>query len=388
MPKPSELVEKDSAKLITYGKEAMSGSIQELELKPYMGPNDDAIIKTKEDFATPGAIAQIRLRGQLVGDGVTGNTDASSNRDQMTNLYMKIEADNFANSVRSDKEPITEATQANEFRKDAREELKQWATGRLNGIMFSRLSEAATNIVACSSAGVDRVYQANTTASIKAGDVLTVAAIRATISRNDRSQDGAGNPHPKIRPFKKQSVDVAGEKIFLPRYMLWVGPYGAEQLISDPEWVEQQKMAMDRGYSNNLFTGALGAVGETIIMKKPLRDDNQNIGGIITSHMGAYGEYTGDFSNYNGVSDHETEIALFMGATAGVMPMKTKGLGNTIEGFRYAEIGEDENEKLVCRISATIAFRKAKFSGTTAAAQKSIFHNKDYGMMALVYSKE
>jgi N4-gp56 family major capsid protein len=377
----SDYVLKDREALIKMGKDITVATMQDIVFKPFMGTSDTAIIKTSDEFPTETSVAKVRLRGRLTGSGAANNTDVSANRDTMTNLYQSVDYEHFANSVKSDdKNPIRVKSAAEGFRGDAKAELTEWSKARLSNIMFSRLSEGCTNIVACKS---DGIYSGavNNCSSITAGDILTTEAIKAAVLRAKTGVDGAGARHPKLRPFVVKPTSEMGIQQPLSYYLMMVDPYAAAQLKSDPVWLEAQKHAQVKGLLNNIFTGALGVFDGVVLYQVDNRDDEENYAGIHTSHMGDYFHYAKDFDVYNGAASRETSINLMLGATAGILPMQAKGMD-------YWEGDDDENEKMISRVSWGIAFKKAKFNGVLSHELKSIYHGKDYGVTAIVSSKE
>lgn len=377
----NDYVLKDREGLIKAGKNITASTMQDLILKPFMGQTDTAIIKTADEFPTETSVAKIRLRGRLTGSGAANNTDVSNNRDQMTNLYQNIEYEHFANSVKSDdKTPIRSKSAAAAFQTDAKAELTEWAKARLSNIMIGRLSESCTNIVACKA---DGAYSGavNSCSSITTGDFLNTAALAVAKKRAIIGLDGKGDKHPKIRPFIVKPDSVLGINKPLEFRLLLTDAYGAEQIKNDPVWQEAQKHAQTKGLMNNLFTGALGIYDGIVAYDITNRDDEENYAGIFTSAMSDYFHYAKNFAMYAGAGGKTTSISLLLGATAGLLPMQSAGMS-------YAEIPDEENEKLIARISWGIAFQKAKFKGVQEHEIKSIYHNKDYGVMALIHAQE
>ncbi len=381
----SDWVLKDREGLIKAGKEITVSTMQDMVFKPFTGKTDMSIIKTSDEFPTETSVAKIRLRGRLTGTGAADNTNASTNRDKMKSLYQNISYEHFANSVESDdKTPIRNKSAAAAFFKDAKEELTEWAKARLTNIQIGRLSENCTNIVACKS---DGFYEGktgglvNTSSSIKAGDILNTLAISEAVKRAKTGYDNAGNRHPKIRPFVVKPNQTMGVNKPLEFYLMALDHTSAEQLKNDPVYLEFQKHAQVKGLLNNVFTGALGMYDGVIFYDMNNRDDEENYAGIYTSAMGDYLHYAGGFDIYAGTSDRETSINLLLGATAGLMPLQKTGMD-------YWEGGYDEDEKGIARISWGISFQKTKFQGLLPHEKQSIFHNKDYGVTAIVCSKE
>ena len=80
------------------------------------------------------------------------------------------------------------------------------------------------------------------------------------------------------------------------------------------------------------------------------------------------------------MAGHKTEIALFLGATAGLLPID--------EGFDYYEDDKDDGRKLEVAVDRGLGFAKAHFKGKTTEEQASEYHDKDFGSAVIVYSAE
>lgn len=369
-----------------YGREITKKSTQMLWWNKFMNNSESAIILTDLRTEAPeGGTVRIYFRDEIEGDGVHGNQDFEDNTGTQNTLYQDVDYTLFGQSVISKNKKIESKMAAENFRNKAHNDLPKWDATRTDKIITSKLTAGATNILACSAADVS--YGVNATTSIKAGDRLTVAAIKRMKALAKNGEDDAGAAHPMIEPaFKKAVVREGDIADYIDYYVLIVGQYGANQLKNDPEYIENQKMAASRGNTNPLFTGAMADVDGVIVFER--NNWNAKRAGIMTSDIADYkvtvkGEtvvYADGIDDYAGENGHKTEIALFLGATAGLYPIA--------EQSDYYEEDKDAKRKLKVGIDRGMGFAKTHFVGKTVEQQASEYHNKDFGSAVIVYSAE
>lgn len=371
---------------LSYGRQLTAKSTEMMFWNKFMNNNASAIILTDLRTEKPnGATIQVSFRGDIEGDGVFGNQDLEQNRGKQVELVQQIDYELFGQSMKSKNQKIESKAVASNFRQKAHHDLPKWVSKRMDRIITAKLTANASNIIACSAA--DGTYSANETISIKAGDRLSVAAIREAKQRAKNGYDGDGNPHPIIEPaFSKAVTREGGIADYVDYYVLIVGQYGASQLKSDPEWIEAQKFAASRGKDNPIFTGAMGEIDGVIVFER--NNWNATLSGVITSDIVEY-KITSDgedlviasgFDDYAGDAGHRTEIALFLGATAGLMAFE--------ESFDYYEEDVDAKRKLVIGIDRGTGFAATRYKGKTTTEQASVYHDKDFGRSVIVYSAE
>ena len=351
-------------------KEVTTAVIEDSIFEQFIGTGSNAPIKTQDETGNINGLVDIRLRGNIRDGGVKDNEDFDTNRGTLINLYQQVILETHGNSVKSGKDvKLLNQTQFINFRDDAKDGLTEGETDKLDRIILSRASADCTCIVPAGHRGeVD-------TTSITTTDYATVADVRAVVALAKSAKDAAGNPKPKVTPYKTiLTTDTHGVKIKRKIYLMFVGEATAFNLKQDPAWADAQEAASNIGLGSPIFTGQLGVIDDCIIM---------DIGTVTDDYAGIYTSTdTGfdgqDFSAYKGASDAKTEINLLMGATAMVMPMD--------DGFNYYEDKYDMDRKAMVGIDRHMAIQKAKFVGKTTAEQASSYHNKDFGVIAFVAS--
>ena len=369
-----------------YGREITTKAAAMNWWNKFMNNSESAIIQTDLRTEAPeGGTVRIYFRDEIEGDGVHGNQDFDDNTGTQNTLFQDVDYTLFGQSTISKNKKIESKMAAENFRQKAHNDLPKWDAKRVDKIITAKLTANATNIFACSAANV--LYAKNGTSSIKAGDRLTVAAIKQMKANVKNSQDAEGNEHPMIEPAFKKAIKREGEvDDYIDYYVLVVGQYGANQLKNDPEYMEMQKMAANRGNTNPLFSGAMADIDGVIIFER--NNWNAKRAGIMTSDIKDFkvtvkGEtvvYADGIDGYAGASGHKTEIALFLGATAGLYPIA--------EQSDYYEEDKDASRKLKVAIDRGMGFAKTHFIGKTVEQQASEYHNKDFGSAVIVYSAE
>jgi N4-gp56 family major capsid protein len=367
---------------VQVGKAITAGSMGKSFFRSFIGNGADAIIKTKLEETPPGkkgVYSLVPLITPLKGKGVEGNTDFAANRDKTTELSQAVRFTLFGNSLISENNTL-DALAVTRFREHAKPLLEDWATDELDRRIITALSSDCTNIAACDAS--NGVKNANATSGIVAGDVLTTKTIDELVKRARNGFDGANNPHPRIKPVRVSiGKNNAGIEVYKRLWVLLVGGYQAAQLRSDPLWISAQEEAKNRGEDNPLFTGEIGQYNGVAVVDWDTWSDPSEIVGVVTSAT----TYTTEsrnysFANYAGASGLETEVGLFLGATAGLLPQDT--------GFNYYEAEADIERKTEVGIDRGLGIAKSHFVGETEREQQSIYHDKDFGTIAVVASKE
>lgn len=374
MPLATEFVLNDPLIRQGHGREITVNYTEQSMFNPLMGSSNDAIIKT-ELVENSGNVttATMHMRGLVRGTGVEGNTDFDDNMDNLQYLSQDVTYEIFGNAIPSKDRRIESKTAADNFRNDAKDGLADWARDTSDRIIVSRLSQDCTNIVACNAAsGFDA---ANVTTGIAAGDFLNTQAIDEAKKRAVLGLDGAGAAHPRIRPYILKVAENNGIPVYEKFYVMIVGETSAQALREDPIWREEQKYAAERGQGHNFFTGQLGIHNGVILVSGGAW--TAEYAGIMNSGVGAY-RGASSMAAYAGTAGLKTEINLFLGATAGLLPMD--------EGFNYYEEAYDMGRKMKIGVDRGWAFQKTRYMGKTEAQQALTWHNKDYGVIAVVSS--
>lgn len=369
-------VESDAKALLVHGQTITTEAMELNYYNRFIGSTNRAVIRQgiSGDIPLIGATTRMHFRKKLTGAGVEGNSDLSDNIDKALELFQDVEYELFGNSTLSEVNKIKNKLAANASREEEKQALIEWAATKHTKKIDIRFTRDATNIAACTS-GAGGIYAENSTESIKPSDKFTTAGAKAIKKMARSGRDASGARVPKIKPFKIVPHTESG--IALPvaeYYIAIIGPQQAEDIKNDSFWIEAQEQAAKSGELNNIFTGRLGIYDGVVYYDREGFDDEDS--GIITSKNTYAGREITNLDDYNGSGGLETEIGLFLGAQAGLMPQD--------EGFTYYEKKVDMGRKIQYGIDRGLDFGKAKFIGKTPEQIKSVYHGKDYAMIAIV----
>ncbi|MDR3347041.1 MAG: DUF4043 family protein [Helicobacteraceae bacterium] len=365
---------------VTYGQTITVEVAKESFFRPFQGASENSIIRNNLETtpAKKGAVSVIPLLVPLEGEGVQGNTDFAANQERLTYLAQGVPFYLYGHSVISPDERI-EARTIETSRKNAKEALVNWITDRTDRLWITELSRDCTNIVAASN--TNGVYLANDTTSITSNDVMTTAVIDELVRRASLGIDGNGDPHPPIKPIKAKVHETeAGIPIWERLYVLLLGTHSALQLKNDPIWLDAQKSALPRSVDHPIFSGVMGKYNGVVVID--WASWSKRGAGVVNSSTKFHKAdgVTIDFENYGGSGSTETEVNLFLGATAGLFPQE--------ESFKYYEEFRDMGRKVEFGIDRGIGISKTRFIGSNDREKNSEYHDKDYGVIAAVVAKK
>lgn len=362
----------DAAARHILSKDITVAVINESKFAQYIGTGNNAIIKAqKEDGLS--ATATMKFRGLIRNGGVSGDDDFDTNEGTLTYLTQTVGLESSGNSIPSGKAlKILTQVHFENFKEDAKDGLEESETDKMDRRIISRLSDGCTNIVACNH------HTDLTTANIVPGDVLSVADVVATVTRAKSGKDAAGNPAPRLRPYKSIiTKDAHGIEVKREIYVMFIGSKSAFNIKQDPEWQSKQEAATDTGITGMIFSSQVGVIEDVVLVEQSTVSD-EYAGMYTSADTGIDGQ---DFSIYKGTADLKTEINLLVGANAMMMPMDS--------GYNYFEEKYDMDRKVKVAVDRDYGIAKTKFVGKAGTPEvNSIYHNKDYGVIAVVAAED
>lgn len=330
-----------------------------------------------------------RLKAKLVGDGVEGNADLETNYDALEILSQTIYPRVIANALRS---PIKHYSNIMhiDFVREATQSLSEWIQDRRDKALVAALTNDFTNAVI---ADKDRGFKdttgkkhiANETKTIIAGDTLKVSTLRRAIFMARGGIGFSGGEAFPIKPIKSDSISEGGVSIIHNSFLILLDSYQANQLKSDPEWVEMQRFAGDRGDKNRLFTGLLGFIDGCAVLDMGIWTKMQV--GMPNSELSddEFKKYINALnvskitppSYYAGAQD--VSIGALIGASALVMA------GSEKVDF-YVNDNEDSGRKVVVGVDRLLAVSKGRFDLESGAL--SPYSKQDFAVIGIFSSKE
>lgn len=345
----------DNESVKKYAKDITVATMQDSKWLPFMGANDNSIIKTKKEIGVKeGGNVKMRFRALVRGAGITGDTDFEGNEDVMPYLYQSVDMELVGNALKSPGR-LSDQSDALDFRSDAKSGLSDWGADKMDRIIYTRLSDSSTNIC------ISGHYTVNTKATLTTSDTFSTADIDEMMTRAKKGVDHAGTAVPRLRPVKTMMYDGKIIRLKQPMFLLKIGSKSAQDLRSDTSWEGAHQSAGVRGDSNAIFTGQLGVWNGVIVVEDGTQ--TTEYAGIIPAADGGSG------------ANLAYEKNLFLGATSALMPMD--GM------FKYWEENIDAGRKLRIAIDRVFGFQKTKWTASTGNTDGvgTVYHNKDYGVI-------
>ncbi len=181
-----------------------------------------------------------RIKAQLTGSGVSGNTDFEANYDNLEILSQTIYPDAFGNSLRSKIKAYSELERI-DFIKESVDSLTTWMNEERDKRIVASLTNDFTNYI----------YN----------DKMNVATIRKAIfhARNGLKENNA-KAFP-IKPVRASMQSVGNVIVQNTSYIILLDSYQANQLKADSEFKELRKLYAFAGEDKGmLYSGLLGVI--------------------------------------------------------------------------------------------------------------------------------
>ena len=365
---------------VAYGEEINKEMMVKSKVAPFIAknPNDEgAIIKGVVGTLEMGNNFRVPFTDELLDAGARGNVKFNATEEELKKLSMFVKVDMIQHSVPST-ETVLNPKSANSFRATAKTKLKNWGVRKVDSIYISGLTADCTNIVACGH------HTSGLTNVITPSDKFCLADVSEAKARAEQgyAYDATGKriEVPPLLPYMQEENAQKGYFETLNYYVMWIGSDAERDLKDDPNWVNAQKDAKDRGANNPLFTGSLGFWDGVLLL--PFKTANKRQSGILRSDS----EFTGfsnikkyDLNKYAGASGIKTEINLFLGAGAGVI-----AVDQPANFYDWAD--KDDPRYMKAGTDKIFGFAKTKYNSkdNDDLLEDNIYNNKDFGVIAVV----
>ncbi|TSA81488.1 DUF4043 family protein [Helicobacter mehlei] len=330
-----------------------------------------------------------RLKAQLSGSGVRGNTDFNANFDNLEILSQTIYPEVVGNAIKSEIKHYS-AMKHIDFIKEASDSLTEWIQTKRDRALVCALSNDFTNVVVCDQTDGYKSPNPNDsvpdlTKQIQAGDTMSVKAIRRAIF-----QARAGVRHDNkqafpLKPIRSESTTTGGVSVQNYSYIILLDSFAINQLKSDKEYQEMQKFAGLRGDKNALFSGLVGLIDNCPVIDMGVWtsvnvgllnsevSDTEYLANINAQNCGT----TTPPSHYTGAQP--ISIGALVGASALVLA------GTPSINF-YINETEDAGRKTICGVDRILGISKARFM--SASGVNPIYDDSDFAVIGLFSSKE
>ncbi|WQT20195.1 DUF4043 family protein [Helicobacter pylori] len=313
-----------------------------------------------------------RIKAQLTGSGVSGNTDFEANYDNLEILSQTIYPDAFGNSLRSKIKAYSQLERI-DFIKESVDSLTTWMNEERDKRIVASLTNDFTN------------YLYNTT--------MNVATIRKAIfhARNGLKENNQ-KAFP-IKPIRATMQSVGGVMVQNTSYIILLDSYQANQLKADSEFKELRKLyAFAGGDKGMLYSGLLGVIDNCPVIDAGVWN-KLNVGMPNSSVS------DNDFTRYlnkanvdkivtpqqlkekqsSSSSKKEISIGCLIGASAVL-------LAGSKETRFYIDETVDAGRKSLVGVDCLLGVSKARYQSTDGVVTP--YDNQDYAVIGLVSNME
>ncbi|MGL2336530.1 DUF4043 family protein [Helicobacter pylori] len=313
-----------------------------------------------------------RIKAQLTGSGVSGNTDFEANYDNLEILSQTIYPDAFGNSLRSKIKAYSELERI-DFIKESVDSLTTWMNEERDKRIVASLTNDFTN------------YLYNET--------MKVATIRKAIfhARNGLKENNA-KAFP-IKPVRASMQSVGNMIVQNTSYIIFLDSYQANQLKADSEFKELRKLYAFAGEDKGmLYSGLLGVIDNCPVIDAGVWNklnvgmpnstvsdsdfsryiNKANVNNIVTPNQ--LKEQIKKIAN-----NKEISIGCLIGASAVL-------LAGSKETRFYIDETVDAGRKSLVGVDCLLGVSKAKYQSTDGVVTP--YDNQDFAVIGLVSNME
>lgn len=315
-----------------------------------------------------------RIKAQLTGSGVSGNTDFEANYDNLEILSQTIYPDAFGNSLRSKIKAYSELERI-DFIKESVDSLTTWMNEERDKRIVASLTNDFTNYL----------YS----------EKMNVATIRKAIfhARNGLKENNA-KAFP-IKPVRASMQSVGNVVVQNTSYIILLDSYQANQLKADSEFKELRKLYAFAGEDKGmLYSGLLGVIDNCPVIDAGVwnklnvgmpnstiseSEFKRYINKANTNSIVSPGELKEKLKEKIKTSKSEISIGCLIGASAVL-------LAGSKETRFYIDETVDAGRKSLVGVDCLLGVSKAKYQSTDGVVTP--YDNQDFAVIGLVSNME
>ncbi|BAM34787.1 major head protein [Helicobacter phage KHP40] len=324
-----------------------------------------------------------RIKAQLTGSGVSGNTDFEANYDNLEILSQTIYPDAFGNSLRSKIKAYSELERI-DFIKESVDSLTTWMNEERDKRIVASLTNDFTNYL----------YNA----------AMNVATIRKAIfhARNGLKADNS-KAFP-IKPIRATMQSVGNVVVQNTSYIILLDSYQANQLKADSEFKELRKLYAFAGEDKGmLYSGLLGVIDNCPVIdagvwnklnvgmpNSSISDSDftrylnkANVSNIVTpmqlKEKLNQEKLNQEKLNQEKLKNKDISIGCLIGASAVL-------LAGSKETRFYIDETVDAGRKSLVGVDCLLGVSKARYQSTDGVVTP--YDNQDYAVIGLVSNME
>ncbi len=324
-----------------------------------------------------------RIKAQLTGSGVSGNTDFEANYDNLEILSQTIYPDAFGNSLRSKIKAYSELERI-DFIKESVDSLTTWMNEERDKRIVASLTNDFTN------------YLYNST--------MNVATIRKAIFHARNGLKADNNKAFPIKPIRATMQSVGNVMVQNTSYIILLDSYQANQLKADSEFKELRKLYAFAGEDKGmLYSGLLGVIDNCPVIdagvwnklnvgmpNSSISDSDftrylnkANVSNIVTpaqlKEKLNQEKLNQEKQNQEKLKNKEISIGCLIGASAVL-------LAGSKETRFYIDETVDAGRKSLVGVDCLLGVSKARYQSTDGVVTP--YDNQDYAVIGLVSNME
>ncbi len=324
-----------------------------------------------------------RIKAQLTGSGVSGNTDFEANYDNLEILSQTIYPDAFGNSLRSKIKAYSELERI-DFIKESVDSLTTWMNEERDKRIVASLTNDFTN------------YLYNAT--------MNVATIRKAIFHARNGLKGDNSKAFPIKPIRATMQSVGNVVVQNTSYIIFLDSYQANQLKADSEFKELRKLYAFAGEDKGmLYSGLLGVIDNCPVIDAGVWNklnvgmpnssvsdsdfsrylNKANVSNIVTpsqlKEKLTQEKLTQEKLTQEKLKNKEISIGCLIGASAVL-------LAGSKETRFYIDETVDAGRKSLVGVDCLLGVSKARYQSTDGVVTP--YDNQDYAVIGLVSNME
>ncbi|EJB97094.1 DUF4043 family protein [Helicobacter pylori] len=314
-----------------------------------------------------------RLKAQLSGSGVSGNTDFDANYDKLEILSQTIYPEVFGNALPSQIRAYDEIERI-DFIKEACDSLANWMNEERDKRIVASLTNDFTNYLYA--------------------PTMSVSAIRKAIflARNGLKEDGS-KAFP-IKPIRADMVSVGDVVVQNTSYIIFLDSYQANQLKKDADFKELRKLyAFANEDKGILYQGLLGVIDNCPVVDAGVWN-KLNVGMPNSTISESEFKHYVSKANANSIvspgqlkdkihNKDKDKKEISIGCLIGASSILLAGSENT--NF-YIDETKDAGRKSVVGVDCILGVSKAKYQSSDGV--NTPYDNQDFAVIGLVSNME
>nr|BAO96720.1 KHP30-like phage protein [Helicobacter pylori] len=313
-----------------------------------------------------------RLKAQLSGSGVSGNTDFDANYDKLEILSQTIYPEVFGNALPSQIRAYDEIERI-DFIKEACDSLANWMNEERDKRIVASLTNDFTNYI----------YT----------PTMSVSTIRKAIflARNGLKEDNS-KAFP-IKPIRADMVSVGDVVVQNTSYIIFLDSYQANQLKKDADFKELRKLyAFANEDKGILYQGLLGVIDNCPVVDAGVWN-KLNVGMPNSTISESEFKHYVNKANANSIVspgqlkdkifDNKNKKEISIGCLIGASSILLAGSENT--NF-YIDETKDAGRKSVVGVDCILGVSKAKYQSSDGV--NTPYDNQDFAVIGLISNME